>query len=347
MNPEKQWQMVLARDANSDGKFVYAVRSTGIFCRPTCPSRRPRRKLVEFFATAAQAERAGYRACKRCRPDGPNPQVTKIQAACRLIDENIDVTLTLSAIGNKVGLSPFYLQRLFKRLLGVTPQQYQHARRAGEFKSALMRGGRITDAIYEAGYSSSSRLYEKAQARLGMTPSAFRQKGAGAAIRFAILETQLGKLLVALTDKGICSIQFGERENDLERDLRKQFSQAEVSRDDAGLEQVTSKITDYLQGRRIPLDLPLDVQATAFQGRVWEALRQIPYSETRSYSQVAESIGDKKAVRAVARACATNPVCLVVPCHRVVQKNGSLAGYRWGKQRKAALLAAERKKISS
>ena len=347
MNPEKQWQMVLARDSSSDGKFVYAVRSTGIFCRPTCPSRRPRRKLVEFFATAAQAERAGYRACKRCRPDGPNPQVTKIQAACRLIDENIDVTLTLSAIGNKVGLSPFYLQRLFKRLLGVTPQQYQHARRAGEFKSALERGGRITDAIYEAGYGSSSRLYEKAQARLGMTPSAYQRKGEGAAIRFAILNTQLGRLLVAVTEKGVCSIQFGESDQALEKALRTQFSQAKIARDDRGLESVTAKLTAYLAGAAVPLDLPLDVQATAFQERVWKALRQIPYGETRSYSEVASQIGNKRAVRAVARACATNPVCLVVPCHRVVQKDGSLAGYRWGKQRKAALLAGEKKKLAT
>jgi len=344
MNVEKQWQLVLARDTHADGKFVYAVRSTGIFCRPTCPSRRPKRKLVEFFATPAEAERAGYRACKRCRPNQSNPQFGKIEAACRLIDENVDVTLTLSAIGNKVGLSPFYLQRLFKRILGVTPQQYQQARRTGEFKSALLRGSKVTDAIYEAGYGSSSRLYEKAQLRLGMTPSTYQRKGEGVVIRFAIMNTQLGKLLVALTDKGVCSIQFGETEQHLARELRNQFSGANITRDDEGLSQVTSKISAYLQGSEARLDFPLDVQATAFQGRVWEALRQIPYGETRSYSQVAASLGNKRAVRAVARACATNPVSLVVPCHRVVQKNGSLAGYRWGVKRKAALLAAERKK---
>ncbi|SRR5713101_894733 len=346
MNLEKQWQLVLARDANADGKFVYAVRSTGIFCRPTCPSRRPKRKLVEFFATPAEAERAGYRACKRCRPNEANPQVRKIEAACRLIDENIDVTLTLSVIGNKVGLSPFYLQRLFKRVLGISPQQYQQSRRTGEFKSALLRGSKVTDAIYEAGYGSSSRLYEKAPARLGMTPSTYQRKGAGVAIKFAIMNTQLGKLLVALTDKGVCSIQFGEDEDQLENELRKQFSGATITHDDNGLQQVTSKIAAYLQGSAVRLDFPLDVQATAFQGRVWEALRQIPYGETRSYSQVAESVGDKRAVRAVAGACASNPVSLVVPCHRVVQKNGSLAGYRWGTHRKAALLAGERKKDS-
>jgi AraC family transcriptional regulator of adaptative response/methylated-DNA-[protein]-cysteine methyltransferase len=343
MNPEKQWQLVLARDARSDGKFVYAVRSTGIFCRPTCPSRRPKRKLVEFFATASDAERAGYRACKRCRPTQANPQVTKVYAACRLIDENIDATLTLSAIGNKVGLSPFYLQRLFKRVLGVTPHEYRHARRAGEFKSALAGGGRITDAIYDAGYGSSSRLYEKAQARLGMTPSAYRRKGEGAIIRFAILDTELGKLLVAVTEKGVCSIQFGDSEHALEKALRTQFSRAQITRDDAGLEAVTTKLTAYLAGAAVPLELPLDVQATAFQERVWKALREIPYGETRSYSEVASRIGNKRAVRAVARACATNPVCLVVPCHRVVHKDGDLAGYRWGKQRKATLLEKERR----
>jgi AraC family transcriptional regulator of adaptative response/methylated-DNA-[protein]-cysteine methyltransferase len=342
MNPEKQWQLVLARDARSDGKFVYAVRSTGIFCRPTCPSRRPTRKLVEFFATASDAERAGYRACKRCRPTEANPQVTKVYAACRLIDENIDATLTLSAIGNQVGLSPFYLQRLFKRVLGVTPHQYRHARRTGEFKSALARGGRITDAIYDAGYGSSSRLYEKAQARLGMTPSAYQRKGEGTVIRFAILDTELGKLLVAVTEKGVCSIQFGDSEHALEKALRAQFSRAQITRDDAGLETVTTKLTAYLAGAAVPLELPLDVQATAFQERVWKALREIPYGETRSYSEVASRIGNKRAVRAVARACATNPVCLVVPCHRVVHKDGDLTGYRWGKQRKAALLEKER-----
>jgi AraC family transcriptional regulator of adaptative response/methylated-DNA-[protein]-cysteine methyltransferase len=342
MNPEKQWQLVLARDARSDGQFVYAVRSTGIFCRPTCPSRRPQRKLVEFFATPSDAERAGYRACKRCRPTQANPQVTKVYAACRLIDENIDATLTLSVIGNKIGLSPFYLQRLFKRVLGVTPQQYRQARRAGEFKSALARGGRITDAIYDAGYGSSSRLYEKAQARLGMTPSAYQRKGEGAAIRFAILDTDLGKLLVAVTEKGVCSIQFGDSDQALEKALRTQFSQATITRDDAGLEAVTARLTAYLAGAAVPLDLPLDVQATAFQERVWKALRDIPYGETRSYSEVASRIGNKRAVRAVAHACATNPVCLVVPCHRVVHKDGGLSGYRWGKQRKAALLEKER-----
>lgn len=342
MNTEQQWQLVLARDAGSDGKFVYAVRSTGIFCRPTCPSRRPRRKLVEFFRTPADAERAGYRACKRCRPDGPHPQLGKIVAACRLIDRNIDATLTLSAIGTQVGLSPFYLQRLFKRLLGVTPQQYRAARRAGEFKSALLRVPKVTDAIYEAGYGSSSRLYENAGLRLGMTPSAYKQKGLGMEIRFTVMNTALGKLLVGLTEKGVCSIQFGESDERLEGALRKQFSEAQISRDDHGLSEVTSKIAAYFDGSEPHLELPLDVQATAFQGRVWEALRQIPYGETRSYSQVAEKVGNRKAVRAVARACATNPVCLAVPCHRVVHKDGNLAGYRWGTHRKAALLAAER-----
>jgi AraC family transcriptional regulator of adaptative response/methylated-DNA-[protein]-cysteine methyltransferase len=343
MNPEKQWQLVLARDVRSDGTFVYAVRSTGIFCRPTCPSRRPRRKLVEFFATPLEAERAGYRACKRCRPKDANPQITKVYAACRLIDENIDVTLTLSAIGNKVGLSPFYLQRLFKRVLGVTPQQYRQARRSGEFKSALARRGRITDAIYDAGYGSSSRFYEKAQTRLGMTPSAYQRNGAGAAIRFTIFDTELGKLLVAITEKGVCSIQFGESVQALEKALRAQFRHAEITRDDAGLKALTTKLTAYLAGAAVPLDLPLDVRATAFQERVWKALRQIPYGETRSYSEVASQIGNERAVRAVARACATNPVCLVVPCHRVVHKDGDPAGYRWGKRRKAALLAAEKR----
>lgn len=344
MNTEKQWQLVLARDAGADGKFVYAVRSTGIFCRPTCPSRRPKRASVEFFATPAEAERAGYRACKRCRPKEANPQLRKIQAACRLMDENVDITLTLSAIGNKVGLSPFYLQRLFKRFLGITPQQYQQTRKTRDFKAALRRGTRVTDAIYEAGYGSSSRLYENAPARLGMTPSAYQRRGEGTSIRFTIMSTALGKLLVALTDKGVCSIQFGEQEDRLEKELRSHFTDADVTRDDRGLEQVTSKIEQYLQGSNVRLDFPLNVQATAFQGRVWEALREIPYGETRSYSQIAEKVGNKKAVRAVARACASNPVSLAIPCHRVVQKNGSLAGYRWGIHRKASLLATEKKK---
>lgn len=339
----QKWSTVLARDARADARFVYAVKSTGVFCRPSCPSRKPRRENVEFFDSPAQAQQAGYRACRRCTPLERDRQTQKVEAACRYIDQNLDITLSLTAISRHVAISPFHFQRLFKRILGISPREYQQARRAGKFRQALLGEGSVTDAIYEAGYSSSSRAYGSIPAQLGMTPSAFRRGGKGIEIRCTVVTTELGKLLVATTDRGVCAVRFGESESALLRELKHDFEAAEIHRDDQGLAQVASQIKQLLSGSKAPLNVPLDLQGTAFQQMVWKELRRIPAGETRSYTEVAKTIGRPKAVRAVANACASNPVALVVPCHRVVQKNGSLAGYRWGVKRKAALLESERK----
>jgi AraC family transcriptional regulator of adaptative response/methylated-DNA-[protein]-cysteine methyltransferase len=340
-NANQKWSMVLARDTKADGRFVYAVKSTGIFCRPTCPSRRPRRENVEFFNSPAQAQQAGYRACRRCTPLERNPQSQKVEAACRYIDENLDVTLSLTAISRHVAISPFHFQRMFKRMLGISPREYQQARRAGKFRQALLSDGSVTEAIYEAGFSSSSRAYESVPAQLGMTPSEFKRGGEGIEIRCTVISTELGKLLVATTPRGVCAVRFGESEAALLRELKKDFSAAEIRRDDVGLESVATQIKQLLSGSAAPLNIPLDLRGTAFQQMVWKELRRIPQGQTRSYTDVAKAIGKPKAVRAVANACGSNPVAIVVPCHRVVQKNGSLAGYRWGVKRKAALLEKE------
>jgi AraC family transcriptional regulator of adaptative response/methylated-DNA-[protein]-cysteine methyltransferase len=340
-NASQKWSLVLARDAKSDGRFVYAVKSTGIFCRPSCPSRRPRRENVEFFDSPTQAQQAGYRACHRCTPLERNPQTQKVEAACRYIDQNLDVTLSLTAISRHVAISPFHFQRMFKRILGISPREYQQARRAGKFRQALLSEGRVTDAIYEAGYSSSSRAYESIPGQLGMTPSAFRNGGEGVEIRCTVISTELGQLLVATTTRGVCAVRFGESDVSLLRELKRDFDAAQIRRDDEGLEQLSRQIKEFLSGSAAPLNIPLDLRGTAFQQMVWKELRRIPAGQTRSYAEVAKTIGRPRAVRAVANACASNPVALVVPCHRVVQKSGSLAGYRWGVKRKAALLEKE------
>jgi AraC family transcriptional regulator of adaptative response/methylated-DNA-[protein]-cysteine methyltransferase len=340
-NTDARWAQVLSRSLNADRDFVYAVKSTGIFCRPSCPSRRPRREQVEFFDSPAMAQQAGYRACRRCTPLQRNEQLTKIEAACRYIHQNLDVTLTLQELSRHAGLSPFHFQRLFKRILGISPRQYQQARRAGKFKQALQTESRITDAIYEAGYSSSSRAYENSNQHLGMTPSAFRRAGKGVTIRYSIVPCELGKLLVAATDRGICAVRFGDRMTTLESELREQFCAAKLLRDERTLKPLSDQVLRLLS-QPVSATIPLDIQGTAFQQRVWNALREIPRGQTRSYTEIASKIGNPAAVRAVANACASNPVALVIPCHRVVQKNGSLAGYRWGAERKAALLRNER-----
>ena len=339
-NNDQRWALVLSRDLNADGGFVYAVKSTGIFCRPSCPSRRPRREQVEFFDSPVAAQHAGYRACRRCMPLARNEHVAKVEAACRYIEQNLETTLTLEAIAASAGLSPFHFQRLFKRTLGVSPRQYQQERRAGKFKQELHQQTRITDAIYEAGYGSSSRAYENGSERLGMTPTAFRHGGEGVSILYTITPSKLGKLLIATTPRGVCSVRFGNNERDLEKELGREFNAAAIARDDHALRPLAEKVQSSFAGP-IPKSIPLDIQGTAFQQRVWDALRRIPRGETRSYADIAKQIGKPKAVRAVANACASNPVAVVVPCHRVVAKSGGLAGYRWGIERKEALLRAE------
>src|SRR5712692_2419199 len=343
LNPRRCWRSVLARDARADGTFVYAVRSTGVYCRPSCASRRPRRRQVVFFPRPESAEQSGFRACRRCRPRlAPhNSQAELIGRVCRYIDSHGDGPLTLPALAAQAGLGPHHLQRLFRRVLGITPRQYAETRRLGALKKKLQEGTDVTTAIYAVGYGSSSRLYERSDAGLGMTPATYRRGGCGMRIAYTLVDSPLGRLLVAATARGVSAVYLGDSDPPLEAALRKEYPQAEIRRDTNGLSSWLRAIVRHLSGRQPSLDLPVDVQATAFQRRVWEALRAIPYGRTRSYSQIARALGRPKATRAVARACAANPVSVIVPCHRVVREDGGLAGYRWGLERKQALLEQE------
>jgi len=335
-----KWQQVLARDARQDGRFVFAVRTTGIYCRPSCPSRRPRRDSVEFFANPNDAERAGYRACLRCKPTEISSQAQAVLKARQILD-NADGTVTLADLSNRVGLSPFHLQRLFKRATGLSPREYQSARRMQHVKSGLRKGDDVTTALYDAGFGSPSRLYEKASQQLGMTPGEYRRGGEGANLRYAIVATPLGRMLVAATERGLSAVRFGESVSELEQALRQEFHSAEFHRDDKELREYVEPLLAAIRGENTTVDLPLDIRATAFQKKVWDALKQIPRGETRSYTEVARQIGEPTAVRAVARACATNPVAVAVPCHRVVRSDGDVSGYRWGVERKKKLLERE------
>ena len=340
MQSETQWQQVMARDARQDGRFVFAVRTTGIYCRPSCPSRRPRRDSVEFFLDPRQAEGAGYRACLRCKPTEISSQAQAVLQARKLLDEAEGV-LTLAELSKQVRVSPFHLQRLFKRATGLSPREYQSARRMQQVKHGLRKGDDVTTALYNAGFGSASRLYEKSHQQLGMTPGAYRRGGTGVTVQYAIVPSPLGRMLVAATPRGMCAVRFGDTASELESELRAEFHAATLVRDEAALQRYTKPLLASLRGESVTIELPLDVRATAFQMKVWEKLREIPAGETRSYSEVAQGIGDPKAVRAVARACASNPVALAVPCHRVVRSDGELAGYRWGVQRKKKLLKME------
>jgi AraC family transcriptional regulator of adaptative response/methylated-DNA-[protein]-cysteine methyltransferase len=339
------WRAVLARDADRDGSFVYAVRSTGVYCRPSCPAKPPRREQVAFYALPELAERAGFRACRRCRPRDvtADPHVETVRRACRYIEANLEEPLTLAVLGEHVALSPAHLQRTFKRVTGISPRQYADACRLGRLKARLKTRRTVTMAMLEAGYGSSSRLYERAADQLGMTPGTYRRGGRGMQVRYALLDCPLGRLLLAATERGVCAVCIGEADGVLEESLRAEYPAAEVERDDAALRPLAAEMLAHLSGERPHLDLPVDVQATAFQWRVWRELQAIPYGETRTYQQVARAVGRPSAVRAVARACATNPVAVVIPCHRVVRTDGGLGGYRWGLKRKRALLDQERK----
>jgi AraC family transcriptional regulator of adaptative response/methylated-DNA-[protein]-cysteine methyltransferase len=340
-----RWKAVMARDRRADGEFVYAVSSTGIFCKPSCASRRPRRDRVVFFDAPADAIRAGYRACKRCRPTETNavdPWIDKVRRACVYL-ANVDGHVSLARLATRLGGSPYHLQRSFKRIVGVSPREYADACRLQKVKQGLRKGERVTDAMVAAGYGSSSRFYEKAAAKLAMTPQTYRRGGAGKAIAYAIVDSPLDRLLIAATTDGVCAIFFGSIDAALERALKAEFPAATLEAGHRGLKKWASEVVGHLEGRRPRLDLPLDVQATAFQWQVWTALSRIPYGETRTYKEVAAAIGRPSAIRAVAHACARNPVSLAIPCHRVVRTSGDLAGYRWGLDRKKALLAAEHK----
>jgi AraC family transcriptional regulator of adaptative response/methylated-DNA-[protein]-cysteine methyltransferase len=339
-----RWQAVLDRDSSHDGAFVFGVSSTGVFCRPSCPAKRPRRENVTFFDHALQAEQCGYRACLRCRPkavDG-DPQSAQVRAICRYIEQHIEDRLTLALLAKEFRRSPFHLQRMFKSVLGVSPKAYIDAVRLRQVKQNLQAGHSVTTALYDAGYGSSSRLYERTSAQLGMTPEKYRRGAVAAIVRYTIGNSPLGRMLIAATDKGICSIQFADSDEQLQQGLMREFPFATRRRDDAAMAEWRVNLTRLMEGREVNPSLPLDIRATAFQRRVWEALQRIPWGETRSYSAVAKKIGMPKATRAVARACATNPVAVAIPCHRVVREDGELSGYRWGIARKERLLAMEK-----
>jgi AraC family transcriptional regulator of adaptative response/methylated-DNA-[protein]-cysteine methyltransferase len=347
MTEDALWRAVETRDARLDGLFVYAVRSTGIYCRPSCPSRRPRRDRAVFFASAEAAEGGGFRACRRCRPRtdaARDPQLELAVRACRAIEAYEEGMPSLAALAAGLDVSPHHLQRTFKSLTGVTPHQYAAALRARRLKSLLRAGEGVAAALYEAGYGSSSRLYEASDAQLGMTPATYRRGGRGMEIRYAVVPCPLGRLLVAATARGICAVELGEDDGLLAAALAAEYPAARIERGEGSFPAWVQGIAGYLAGERGGLDLPLDVQATAFELRVWEALRKIPYGETRSYGEVAAALGAPRAARAVARACAANPAALVTPCHRVVRADGQPGGYRWGEERKRALLAMERGK---
>ena len=342
MNEELFWQAVRTNDARFDGAFYLGVKTTGIYCRPSCRARAPKRENVAFFATWNDAEKFGLRACLRCKPrtdEAVDPQVEKILKVCALLDS--DYLYSLEDLADEVGLSSYHLQRSFKEIIGVSPKKYSEAKRMERFKSELRGGGDVTTAMYDAGFGSSSRLYEKASESMGMTPAAYKKGGQGVKINYSITDCELGRILVARTIKGLCNVAFADEDASLEENLRKEYPNAEVIKDAKVLKGFVDEILNHLAGEKKRLDLPLDIQATAFQMKVWELLRKIPYGETVTYSQIAEKLGDTKKVRAVAQACANNRVAVVIPCHRVVGKDGKLTGYRWGVERKERLLARE------
>ena len=349
MNEAIAWESVLHRDPSADDRFLYGVKTTGVYCRPTCPSRRPRRDNVAFFSSVEAAERAGFRACQRCRPNLVKSENSAVERARAYIDTHIadftDERITLDLLGEEVRLSPYHLQRKFKELIGLTPAQYIRARKSERLKGELKRGETVSRATFGAGYGSSSRVYDDAPARLGMTPATYRRGGAGVKIDYVIANTSLGTLLVAATDRGVCAVKLGDDAKNLEADLAREFPaamRALVATPTSSLAAWVKDIVDAIDGGSSRPDVPIDVQASAFQWKVWRELQKIPFGETRSYTEIAGAIGSPKAVRAVANACASNRVAVVIPCHRVVRQTGSLGGYRWGVERKQQLLAKER-----
>jgi len=338
------WNAVLARNADFDGRFYYSVATTGVYCRPSCPARRPARAHVRFHDTVEAAEAAGFRACKRCKPDQPPLSMqhgAKIAHACRMI-EAAEGPPTLAVLADAVGLSPYHFHRLFKAMLGVTPKAYAVAYRNKRARAALSNSATVTQAIYDAGFNANSRFYANASEMLGMTPRSFRSGGTDHTIRFAFAECSLGTVLIAASEVGVCAILFGDTHAALQQDLEKQFPHAHFVSDDADFETLTAKVIDVIENPSSNFDLPLDIRGTAFQHRVWDALRRIPAGSTASYAEIARAIDMPKSARAVARACASNRIAVAIPCHRVVRSDGSLSGYRGGVARKRALLAKER-----
>jgi AraC family transcriptional regulator, regulatory protein of adaptative response / methylated-DNA-[protein]-cysteine methyltransferase len=344
---DPRWAAVVARDAQADGRFFYSVRTTGVYCRPSCASRRARPENVQFHATREDAERAGFRPCQRCQPDRPSlleRHAAQVTEACRSI-EAAERTPSLESLAADAGLSVYHFHRVFKAITGLTPREYAKARLADRTRRELGRGGTVTEAIYDAGYNSSGRFYAQSDDLLGMTPSKYRAGGADTRIRFAVGECSLGSILVAASDRGICAILLGDDPDTLACRLQDQFPNAELIGGDAQFEQLVARVVGFVEAPGIGLDLPLDVRGTAFQQRVWRALREIPAGSTASYTEIARRIGAPRSVRAVAQACAANTLAVAIPCHRVVRNDGALSGYRWGVHRKQALLAREASEI--
>jgi AraC family transcriptional regulator, regulatory protein of adaptative response / methylated-DNA-[protein]-cysteine methyltransferase len=343
VDDDERWAAVMRRDPRADGIFYYSVLTTGVYCRPSCAARLPRRETVRFHASRDAAERSGFRPCKRCRPGEPpaaEQRALAVAKACRLIETAAEMP-RLEALAEAAGMSRFHFHRVFKSVTGVTPRGYAAAHRAERLRRELAESGSVTKAIYGAGFNSSGRFYAASEAMLGMTPSTFRAGGRGAAIRFALGECSLGTILVAATEKGVCAIMFGDEPDALLRELQDRFPRAELIGGDAPFEETVAKVVGLVEAPALGLDLPLDLRGTAFQQRVWQALRRIPAGATASYQEIARRIGAPKAVRAVAQACAANPVAVAIPCHRVVRTDGGPSGYRWGVARKRALLERE------
>jgi AraC family transcriptional regulator of adaptative response/methylated-DNA-[protein]-cysteine methyltransferase len=337
----RYWQATLQRDARADGSFFFAVRSTQIYCRPSCPARRPLRRNTIFFRSMQDAEKQGFRACRRCRPKEQDSAIALVQQVAVLLANSRDDSLRLGSVAALVHSTPAQLRRAFRRATGLSPKEFEQAVRLARFKKMLREGSSVTDALYACGYGSSSRLYEKADAQLGMTPGSYRRGGKGMQIGYTVANTTLGKVLVAATQRGVSAVYLGENEKTLVQELQKEYRKAEIVRETGNNQGWLKEILRRVEGNAPSAELPLDVQATAFQRRVWQELQEIPRGTTRTYTQVAKSLGQPRSVRAVARACATNPVSIVVPCHRVIRSDGALAGYRWGLSRKEKLLERE------
>jgi AraC family transcriptional regulator, regulatory protein of adaptative response / methylated-DNA-[protein]-cysteine methyltransferase len=347
LDDDQRWDAVVGRDRAHDGEFVFAVATTGIYCRPSCPARRPRRENVAFYPHPEQAEKAGFRACLRCRPRSfsGNQQSDSVKAICRYIEQHLDEPITLDRLGRAFRQSPFHLQRRFKAAIGITPREYADACRMRLLKRNLQAGDNVTRAMYDAGYGSSSRLYEKTASQLGMTPDKYRRGAIAASIRYACADSPLGRMLIAATERGVCAIQFAHSDGELIEGLKREFPFAVRKPDEGGLQTWVAALLEKMSGRELNPALPLDIRATAFQRQVWSYLQSIPFGATRSYGQVAKAIGQPSARRAVARACATNPVAVAIPCHRVVRGDGTISGYRWGVERKKTLLQMEQREL--
>jgi len=342
LSRDEKWRAVLARDETTDGTFVFGVRSTGIYCKPSCPAKHPQIGQAVFFRGSEEAEQSGFRACKRCNPRGArSPRAELVQRICMYIDDHLDEKLTLAVLSREAGLSPFHFQRIFKKIVRLSPRQYIESRRLERVKQSLRRGETVTNALYGAGFTSRGRLYEKSSRQLGVNPGTFRRGGEGLSIHYTIVDSPIGRLLLGATGNGICAVCIGASDKAVEASLREDYYAADLYRNDRQMKKWAVEFSQYFDGREFSRDLPIDVQATAFQWKVWKQIQAVPFGKTSSYSEIAATLGNPQAVRAVANACANNHVALLIPCHRIVGKRGDLRGYRWGVNRKQALLSLE------